>query len=101
MARAVKRGTFGVMTGMGGSVQVDYQLNERAFKFWARDIARIPRKRWASLASAIEVLHRQREDMIAKEGKFFFTQADFDSLKEVGVPIEQYLDLGLDGEAED
>lgn len=79
MTRVVKRGTFGVLTPMGGSVQTEWKVQESAFKFWARDVAGIKRRRWLPLIDIIEWLHGQVEK--DAEGKFHFTDDEFEELK--------------------
>lgn len=79
MVRVVKREMFGVMTAMGGSMQTTYQVREESFEFWAGKVGRIPRKRWMTLIDLVERLHGEVEEKA--EGKFGFTDADFEKLK--------------------
>lgn len=86
MTRVVKRDTFGVLTPMGGSMQTEWKVREEAFKFWARDVARIKRKRWLPLIDLVEVMHAQVEKLA--DGKFPFTDDEYEELKVLGAKTE-------------
>lgn len=86
MTRVVKKGTFGVITPMGGSVQTEYRVKESAFKFWAGSIAKIPKRRWPGLIDMVEAMHSEVEK--DGHGKFPFTDDEFEELRALGERLD-------------